>query len=79
MNDHAMMGLMAVRVPFVANKSLLAPETEIDINGQGLDRHVEGDTVTYSYYLKEYRDRNVSRSEEENRMSRELEMLNRGC
>jgi hypothetical protein len=61
MNDYGMNGLLAVHVPI---DGLEAPRTEMNIAGQGLDRQIVGDTVTYSYHLKEYQDKNVSFSEE---------------
>lgn len=50
--NHAMAGLTSV--PSEYNLSDLSNHTMLNISGQGLDRKVESDQVTYSYSLKEY-------------------------
>jgi hypothetical protein len=66
-NEQAIIGLLAVRIPLKdGDYSGVIPGTgrrQIYLRGQGLNRKVEGDTVTYSYYLKEFQDTNVRPSD----------------
>ncbi|KAK4159958.1 hypothetical protein QBC43DRAFT_191258, partial [Cladorrhinum sp. PSN259] len=50
--NHALVGLPSV----ISEFDLLDPSSQsmVNISGQGLDRSVDGDRVTYSYSLKEY-------------------------
>jgi hypothetical protein len=52
MNDYATFGLSIVDTEFDSKNS--SDYTLTNSSGQGLDRKVEGDKVTYSYALKEY-------------------------
>ncbi|KAF2262562.1 hypothetical protein CC78DRAFT_606095 [Lojkania enalia] len=53
MNDYAAIGLSTVPTPF--NSTVPSTFNLTNAGGRGLDRKVEGDKVTYSYFLREYR------------------------
>ncbi|RVD80415.1 uncharacterized protein DFL_008312 [Arthrobotrys flagrans] len=51
-NGHATVGLVTVPIEF--NHTDQGNYNVTNLGGQGIDRKVEGDTITYSYSLKEY-------------------------
>jgi hypothetical protein len=54
MGNYAWVGLGMGSIRF--DPAEPSSHNEGNISGLGLDRKVEGDKVTYSYFLKEYRD-----------------------